>query len=116
MGETILILFLLALNVAAAAYIIYDQYTSNSAFQEQYVLGVEKLNAELSKTLEVEALLRSGIAVLEQEMQVNRNGMENLVEVPSLYKIHLGQYDGLLSHEEKGAWLERLGMLEALED
>jgi len=112
MGETILILFLLALNVAAAAYIIYDQYTSNSAFQEQYVLGVEKLNAELSKTLEVEALLRSGIAVLEQEMQANRNGMENLGEVPSLYKIHLGQYDGLLSHEEKGAWLERLGMLD----
>ena len=64
---------------------------------------------EISKSREVESLLRSGIAVLRQPHWET----EDMSEVPVMYNIRIpeGGHEEIQSREEKKEWLRGIQML-----
>ena len=82
--ETILLfLFFGLLNIAGGAYMIYNQQISITNFHKQHISDVEQLKAELAKSKDVNALLQSGISVLEQKLKtkklaINSNNLHHI--------------------------------------
>ena len=115
-AELIPVFLFLALNIVAVMF-IYDQQASIHNYQISHALEVEKLKAELSKSRGVEAVLWSGIDVLEQAHNVNSSDnvnkiLKDLSEVPALYNIKIEQYVDLQSSDAKRDWLEGIRMKE----
>ena len=115
-AELILVFLFLALNIVAVMF-IYDQQASIHNYQISHAIEVEKLKAGLSKSRGVEAVLWSGIDVLEQTHNVNSSDnvnkvLKDLSEVPALYNIKIEQDVDLQSSDAKRDWLEGIRMKE----
>lgn len=80
--ETILLfLFFGLLNIAGGAYMIYNQQISITNFHKQHISDVEQLKAELAKSKDVNALLQSGISVLEQKLKTKKFATEEQEDI-----------------------------------
>ena len=124
-SKALLFLILFALNIATAIVAIVVIRGSSSSFdalREQHASEVDGLETGLTKSREVEALLRSGVRVLEREMMARRDarGESGLADVLAIYGIRtdtsiLDDDDAnyaLQSLEERNHWLEGMRALE----
>ncbi|KAL3789641.1 hypothetical protein ACHAW5_002358 [Stephanodiscus triporus] len=111
--KSLLLLSLFALNIATAVVaivVISGLSSSFDALREQHILEVERLEEKISRSREVEALLRSGIHVFEREMQAERDA--DFADVRTIYGIRTdARMDVPQSPEEKNAWLEGMRTL-----
>ena len=60
---------------------IYNQQISITNFHKQHISDVEQLKAELAKSKDVNALLQSGISVLEQKLKTKKFAMEEQEDI-----------------------------------
>ena len=125
-GRAIVCLILFALNIATAIVAIVVIRASSSSFdalRERHASEVVELETGLAKSREVEALLRSGVRVLEREMMARGDaGRESdVADVRAMYGIRpdAGTDDDdddskyiLQSREERNDWLEGMRVLE----
>ena len=117
-GKSLLFLSLFALNISTAIVsIVFINGLSSSidALRERHVSEVEELVTGVSRSREVEALLRSGIRVLELEiMQAKRMDDSSADDARASYGIDDADVDDVpQSLEEKDDWLRGMRALEA---
>ena len=120
-GRSLLFLSLFALNISMAIVsivVINGLSSSIDALRERHVSEVEELATRVSKSREVEALLRSGIRVLEREAtQAERT--DDPADASAVYGIRTedtridARVDPPQSLEEKDDWLQGMRALEA---
>ncbi len=122
-GKSLLFLALFALNITTAIVAIVVIRGSSSSFdalRDRHASEVDALVTRISKSREMEALLRSGVGVLEREMQARRNagGGIDSDDVRAMYGIRTessiddaADYD-IQSVEERNDWLEGMRALE----
>jgi hypothetical protein len=118
-GKSLLFLSLFALNISmaiVAIVVIKDLSSSLDELRERHVSEVKELVTRLSTSREVEALLRSGIHVLEQEI-VQAKRMNDSADARAMYGIRTdprieADDDLLQSLEEKDDWLQGIRALE----
>ncbi len=117
-GRSLLFLSLFALNISTAIvsiFVINGLSSSIDALRERHVSEVEELVTGVSRSREVEALLRSGIRVLEREiMQAKRMDDSSADDARASYGIDDADVDDVpQSLEEKDDWLRGMRALEA---
>jgi hypothetical protein len=117
-GKSLLFLSLFALNISTAIVsivVINGLSSSIDALRERHASDVEELVTGVSRSREVEALLRSGIRVLEREMmQAKRMDDSSADDARAAYGIDDAYVDDLpQSLEEKDDWLRGMRALEA---
>jgi len=109
LGEAIIISCLLCINIASA-YFIYEEHASHAMFQEQHLSEMKKIQAEITKNREVEAVLASSVKVLidqsTKERVQHKIGNITMYDFPMAAKEKVEQ-----TREDKNDWLEGLRIL-----
>jgi hypothetical protein len=106
----------LALNVAAILSVMKNQLSSFDEFERQHDMETTRLSAAVSKSNELEAVLRTGVSVLEEKVQRMRETM-GIGYVGGGHALHEMQLDedldaDLLSSEDKQSFHDALRILE----
>ena len=106
---TALAFFLLALNAASVAYIIFQRSQHNVA-QIRYSLEVDSLKEELSKNRDMVAVLRSGMDATSRRIEFVEQA--NAAKKRALKEREKDKKLSIMSEEEQNQWLERVKNLE----
>ncbi|KAL7549382.1 hypothetical protein ACHAWF_012654 [Thalassiosira exigua] len=109
--ERMLLLFMFALNVTSAAF-IYIQHSHNTNIEKEYLMVIEELRSELSKSRSTETVLRMGIEVIEQS-HGNNGTIDDLRDIPDMSDDDIDQGVHAQSKSAGGDWLEQMRILDA---
>jgi hypothetical protein len=106
----------LALNVAAILSVMKNQLSSFDEFERQHDMETTRLSAAVSKSNELEAVLRTGVRVLEEKVQRMRETM-GIGYAGGGHALHEMQLDedsdaDLLLSEDKRSFHDALRILE----
>ena len=89
-GKALLMILSIIMNICALVYMIHYQRENITKFNREYLSEVKQLQSELAKSKEVNALLVSGINVLEKQLE---SKISSLGDIPDTYKINDGNGD-----------------------
>ena len=84
-GKALLMILSIIMNVGALGCMIHYQRENITKFNREYLSEVEQLQSELAKSKEVNALLVSGINVLEKQLE---SKISSLGDIPDTYNIN----------------------------
>lgn len=94
-GKALLMILSIIMNIGALGCMIHYQRENITKFNQEYLSEVEQLQSELAKSKEVNALLISGINVLEKQLE---SKISSLGDIPDMYNIKDG--DGDVSEDD----------------
>ena len=94
-GKALLMILSVIMNIGALGCMIHYQRENITKFNREYQLEVQQLQSELAKSKEVNALLVSGINVLEKQLESKIN---SLGDIPDVYNIK--DEDGDVSEDD----------------